>query len=72
MSVSTAERLMAKMTARRGERALGAAALMGLTATAVFGLLWYLVGVVRSRVTVNLGMTLLGFAHLFYIIRFVR
>lgn len=37
--MSTAERLMAKMTARRGERALGAAALMGLTATAVFGLL---------------------------------
>lgn len=29
----------------------------------VFSMLWYLVGVVRSRVTVNLGMTLLGFAY---------
>jgi phosphatidate cytidylyltransferase len=29
----------------------------------VFSMLWYLVGVVRTRVTVNLGMTLLGFAY---------
>lgn len=30
----------------------------------VFAMLWYLVGVVRSRVTVNLGMTLFGFAYI--------
>jgi phosphatidate cytidylyltransferase len=29
----------------------------------IFSMLWYLVGVVRSRISVNLGMTLLGFAY---------
>lgn len=34
-----------------------------LALVVVFSMLWYLVGVVRSRVTANLGMTLLGFAY---------
>jgi phosphatidate cytidylyltransferase len=44
---------------KRGVRAYPDVAVL----VVVFSMLWYLVGVVRSRVTVNLGMTLLGFAY---------
>jgi phosphatidate cytidylyltransferase len=44
---------------KRGVRAYPDVAVL----VVVFSMLWYLVGVVRSRVTVNLGMTILGFAY---------
>jgi phosphatidate cytidylyltransferase len=34
-----------------------------LALVVVFTMLWYLVGVVRSRITVNVGLTLLGFLY---------